>query len=958
LSHLHGLTGLSKDRINSEHKDVTDEEFARLYVEFLVHCTDLAVVTVTNHNTGNGIQAILDYLDKKATNESNPRYRELHIFPGVEIGANDKCHILVIFNPATTSRNKYQYDQKGKVTGKLTWDTYIERFLDAAGVPSQRFDHSKPASSSTSSTCQILDLHDEWDFLPVFPHIDQGGGWNKELPENLRKDTFRHPIFGIVDAGTIGGNTDLKRTLSGQKDEYGRKVAAQIETSDARSISEIGSRFTWVKADPTFEGLRQILFEPVERVYVGDSPLLLKRLHEVIRSVRVTNAPDWFESVEIPLNSDLVGIIGGRGSGKSALLEVIALAGGSERFNQGDYTKDSFLAKACKKTPGNPNPLIGANVELVWQSGEVDSVQVPYPLRQPRTPEKVKYLPQKFVERLCDPENPTEIQHEMERVIFQRLDPKDRQGASSFDELRHIITEKLSLKKKKLRQSIQLLDQRIAEARIRITTLPEKEAELERKRLELKKLDEGKPDLPPESRADIEELERLRDLRHQVQRKISSRHEQLSAIEALVTRIDLFTEEVEAYNTEIRTRLEAIGLGGQIESFRVHMPPSAKSILVTHSATLRGEISTLEKGRGDEPDASLASLDAQIDAVNKRLQLTESKRAAFEKYQNGRQAVSNMITSLAEEIKEVTEAVQPQLTADVAERLERYLDVFDVLQEERQTLDRLYTPLRAVLQAGSDVDKKLTFASRINADLNQQNQRGLSQLLDRTRRGRYREETALGNALKDFFRRIEENEFRRDETRNAVSELYQSFLADAEGYPLRIADQLRDRRTERDFDDWFFNTELYSVSYSIKFENKDLELLSPGQKGIVLLLLYLEIEQEDNRPLLIDQPEENLDNVSIYDNLIEYFRKRKKSRQIIMITHNPNLVVNTDGEQVIVAGFDGTRSPRIEYRSGALENAVMPDGSLGIRNDVCKILEGGAEAFRRREQKYSLPPVP
>lgn len=957
LELLATLTGLAKDQINSDHRTVSDDEFARLYVEYLAHCTDLAVVAITNHNTGRGIQAIMDFLHTKAREDANPRYRELHIFPGVEIGVSDKCHILIVFNPSTKNTNKYQYDQNGQVTRELNWDEYVERFLDAIGVPPQRFDRGKPASSTTLSTCQILELHEDWEFLPVFPHIDQGDGWYKELPENLRKESFRHPVFGIVDVKTVGGNTDLGRILAGQKGEYGSKVCAQVETSDAHSIGQIGSRFTWIKADTTFAGLRQILFEPTERVHVGDSPLALKRPHEVIKSVRVTSAPDWFEPVEIPLNSDLVAVIGGRGSGKSALVEVIALAAGSERFNQSDYTKESFLAKACKKTPGNPNPLIGSKVELVWQSGDVDPVEVLYPLRQPRSPEKAKYLPQKFVERLCDPENPTEIQHEMERVIFQRLDPKDRQGASSFQELRQIITQKINLKEKKLRQSIQLLNQRIAEARIRIATQSEKQAELERKPLELKRLDESKPDLPPESQADVAELDRLRSVRNQIEQQVSSRHEQLSALEALATRIDLFAEDVEAYNADVSLQLEALGLGEQAESFRVQMPPSAKAILKTRSASLRDEISWLELGQADQAISSLASLDAQLDTVSNRLQLSQTKRAAFEKYQTERQTVGNTITSLQQEIKEIAEVVQPRLATDTADRLERYLDVFDVLQEERQTLEGLYTPLRAVLQAGSDVDKKLTFASRINADLTKQNQQGLSELLDRTRRGRYREEAALGNALKEFFRRIEESEFRRDEARAIASDLYQSFLSDAEGNPLRITEQLRKGKVERDFDDWFFSTELYSVSYSIKFDNKDLELLSPGQKGIVLLLLYLEIEQEDSRPLIIDQPEENLDNISIYDNLIQYFRKRKRSRQIIMITHNPNLVVNTDAEQVIVADFDGTRSPRIEYRSGALENTVMPDGSLGIRHDVCRILEGGAEAFRRREQKYSLPPI-
>ena len=124
-------------------------------------------------------------------------------------------------------------------------------------------------------------------------------------------------------------------------------------------------------------------------------------------------------------------------------------------------------------------------------------------------------------------------------------------------------------------------------------------------------------------------------------------------------------------------------------------------------------------------------------------------------------------------------------------------------------------------------------------------------------------------------------------------------------------------KTEEDFNNWFFNLSRYSVSYSITFENKDLSLLSPGQKGIVLLLLYLEIDQDDQRPLIIDQPEDNLDNLSVYSNLIEFFRKRKSKRQIILITHNPNLVVRTDSEQIVIAAYDGSGNPKISIPAPA-----------------------------------------
>ena len=123
-----------------------------------------------------------------------------------------------------------------------------------------------------------------------------------------------------------------------------------------------------------------------------------------------------------------------------------------------------------------------------------------------------------------------------------------------------------------------------------------------------------------------------------------------------------------------------------------------------------------------------------------------------------------------------------------------------------------------------------------------------------------------------------------------------------------------------------------------------------------LLVLYLLMDEDDTRPLLIDQPEGNLDNSSVYKQLVPYIRKAKKRRQIILITHNPNLVVATDAEQIIIASAERPSSqpfPCIRYDSGGLEHSVSGD-NLGVREAVCLLLEGGEDAFRAREKRYSL----
>ena len=151
----------------------------------------------------------------------------------------------------------------------------------------------------------------------------------------------------------------------------------------------------------------------------------------------------------------------------------------------------------------------------------------------------------------------------------------------------------------------------------------------------------------------------------------------------------------------------------------------------------------------------------------------------------------------------------------------------------------------------------------------------------------------------------------------------------------------RSRETRKAWSDkvsaWLFSTDHIEITYGLQYEGIDIQQLSPGTLGIVLLLIYLSIDQEDVRPLILDQPEENLDPKSIYDDLVERFREAKTRRQIIIVTHNANLVVNTDADQVIVASRGEQRQgqlPILTYHSGGLEN---PD----IRKSVCEILEGG-----------------
>jgi ABC-type cobalamin/Fe3+-siderophores transport system ATPase subunit len=145
-------------------------------------------------------------------------------------------------------------------------------------------------------------------------------------------------------------------------------------------------------------------------------------------------------------------------------------------------------------------------------------------------------------------------------------------------------------------------------------------------------------------------------------------------------------------------------------------------------------------------------------------------------------------------------------------------------------------------------------------------------------------------------------------------------------------------------------------------EHDSISNMSPGKKALVLLRLLISL-QESNCPILIDQPEDDLDNRSIFYDLVAFIKERKIKRQIIIVTHNANIVLGCDAEEILVANQMGDNSPndryRFEYRSGSIENNYGIDGNgilckMGIQQHICDILEGGIQAFELREKKYHI----
>jgi hypothetical protein len=245
--------------------------------------------------------------------------------------------------------------------------------------------------------------------------------------------------------------------------------------------------------------------------------------------------------------------------------------------------------------------------------------------------------------------------------------------------------------------------------------------------------------------------------------------------------------------------------------------------------------------------------------------------------------------------------------------------VFDAILAEEQVLTDLYAPLMQRLKASGGTLAKLSFTVRRIADVEAWAKYGEDKLFD-LRTGPFKGIGSLAKLANDLLRPAwtTGDSAAVSSAMAGFRDAYQDALL--EKAPYSPSDQANYRPWTRRFAQWLYSTSHISIEYGISYDGTDIRKLSPGTRGIVLVLLYLALDDDDDRPLIIDQPEENLDPQSVCDELVPLFQAAKRRRQVIMVTHNANLVINTDADQIIVAEV-GRRAP-VACRRSATNRAV------------------------------------
>lgn len=710
-----------------------------------------------------------------------------------------------------------------------------------------------------------------------------------------------------------------------------------VHGSDAHELSRLfkpdHDRFCWIKADPTFEGLRQILFEPADRVYIGAAPPDMHDRSRVIDSVAIADPSGWFGSVTLPLNPGIVAVIGQKGSGKSALAELISAAAGSSA-----PTKDaSFLSKVDRH-------LDAVTVTLTWADGKTTIHRLG---DGPVKGDAVRYLSQRFVERLCAEDHVgADLIREVEAVVFAALDPTETLNATDFKELRSIKTGSLRAGRERIITRLQQLIREGDQLRSRFAKLQELKGRVTTLQAESASL---KSQMPPAINAEDakvhEGMAAARAKLSALQAATASDKQRLVKVGDVRAALAGFAREMRQFYTGIVPKLQELGLDEDTQ--RLFEPKFSGETDRPLVVIERGVNDAIRARHGDpDPPAAetIAGVEAEIAKLNGQLTADRALRERIDGIQKRVAAIDVEVTRLNKEMARIEGPELARRRALPAERTEAYKTYFESLREEQTILEQLYGPIRQRLQTSRKQEQSLEFYIRWEVDTAAWAATG-DALFDQ-RRG-----TPVGDlreAIKDDLAPAW-----RSGDPQRIAEAMEKFIGPFNEAFQKGSAALRTGASIPDVLDWLLSPEHIQLTYGLRYNSTDLEKLSPGTKGIVLLILYLGMETDDSRPLIIDQPEENLDSESIYDLLVHYFRTAKRRRQIILITHNPNLVVNTDAEQVVVAtcGRQPNGLPAITYTAGPLEDDRAGDG---IRAKVCRILEGGEPAFHDRERRYAL----
>lgn len=747
----------------------------------------------------------------------------------------------------------------------------------------------------------------------------------------------------------------------------------------------------WIKGDPTFKWLKQILYEPEERVYIWKEPDILQKVNanktEYISSLNIKRL-EWyngskgvrFKDEKIDLNHWLVTIIWNKWSWKSALVDIIWYL-----WNTKQYEKSSFLSKNRFLKDGLASNFNASLTFEDWSSIDKNLWEKIWE----SSLERVRYLPQNYFNDITNEIESLDFVDTINNVVFNHLPESERLWKVSFKEFVKLKTEVAKSNIENISAKISGINKEIVELEISMQAVEIeklgnqktlKEQELKAQKESLSELKKEKPKTTTKKNSNWEQLKNMENLNKElwnldsyIQKtslELSNLVRQKQELNTIKSKLQSFEKmwkdfikeyenKIEGFDikvkdilkitisyTKIDKKLRDIDKKIQEKKELLMSEVEINDILDLEIKNKIQETSLVIKRNSiiqeqDKIKKALSDVELKQQEYNEKIKKIEQKINDIEWNEN----IPNTLKYFERKISDLTKRNKNWKTLIEEKLLEKEQQRNELLNEifnEKEWILNLYgkfkEPIDRIIQGFED--------SQININVDFQIDKNFYieffKYINQSKKGSFYWKDEGNDMLNKIMDWKDVSSFKWIENLlNTIVDYLKNDKRDWKNEKSNIFEQIKDMEW---FYNYLFSLKYLNVNYELKSGEKTLDQLSPWEKWNLLLIFYLMIDKE-TIPLVIDQPEDNLDNKSVFEMLSKFIKEAKKRRQIILVTHNPNLAIWADAEQIIYTNIDKQKLNEFSYISGSIENPI-------INNKIVEILEWTMPAFQKRELKY------
>ncbi|MCK4297579.1 MAG: AAA family ATPase [Candidatus Marinimicrobia bacterium] len=912
----------------SGNKPVTDVDRNAYADSFILACRQRGInaVAITDHHDF----TFFPFIKKAAKNELDetgnriPVEKRIIVFPGLELTFTNpaSCQALLIIDAS------FPEDQLIRILNKLA--------INPNPINEQSTAEIIPIPSDVVNG--LTDLHAKLDAIDilkykyiVLPNLSQGHG------SILRRGFYEHYkkmpcVSGYVD-GAVPVNVGFINIVNGKDRNYGFKSVAVFQTSDNRkeTFKDLGNHTTWVKwSEPTAEALRQASLAKESRLTNNEPEL--PQIY--ITKISVTNSK-FMSGFVLELNQQYNSLIGGRGTGKSTVLEYIRWGLCDQILDTLDEEEQSAIQRRRRILIENTLVLFNGEVRVNFIVNGIEHIV------------KKHSVTKEIHLKIGSGEFTQVSDEEIARILpIQAYSQKQLSSVGvRTDELKRFIQQPIANELNDIRFKLRDIAKNIRSAYNNLVQKKELQSEVDQLQLQVKSLKEQVQNLRNSLKGISEDDQKIiakKQLYENEQTFIQESRNELALFEGKINQLAISLKDYPSF------------VGEDMEFENRELISSIEEESKNKFDELKSLVNSVKLLFGEESLSTLIQLIEKWNKFKSRydIQYKQAKEKAssnehiIKEIENLELKIRELTNSINERLLKIKEIGNPesQFSSEREKWYEQHRSKISLLDEQAQHFTNLS---QGIIKA--DVTRNINI-SQIREEL----------LLSftRTRISRDKIQKICDNIIEsespletwesilEELRILAELKFSEDKT----MKLPETKILTESG----LNDVNRQRITEIFSSDNWLKMLTQEIDFEPTFDystNNEMGDVIPfseasaGQQATALLSVLL---NQDGTPLLIDQPEDDIDNKAI-DEIIKSIWSAKRKRQLIFASHNANFVVNGDAELVVC--FDYKESSQQTHGVINIEGAI---DKKSVRDEITSVMEGGEKAFILRKDKYGF----